>query len=42
MLLIAVDDKCIIPVGEPDCPVSTGVRGHNRSIVPIDAPQVRH
>ena len=32
-LMISVDDKAIIPVGEPDCPVSTGVRGHNRSLV---------
>ena len=34
---ISVDDKAIIPVGYPDCPVSTGVRGHNRSLVAIDA-----
>ena len=32
-LMISVDDKAIIPVGEPDCPISTGVRGHNRSLV---------
>ena len=31
--MISVDDKAIIPVGEPECPVSTGVRGHNRSMV---------
>ena len=31
--MISVDDKAIIPVGEPDCPVSTGVRGNNRSLV---------
>ena len=34
--MISVDDKAIIPVGEPSCPVSTGVRGHNR---PVDGPQ---
>ena len=32
-LMISVDDKAVIPVGEPDCPISTGVRGHNRSLV---------
>lgn len=32
---LSVDDKAIIPVGEPGLPVSTGVRGHNRSIVPV-------
>ena len=37
---ISVDDKAIIPVGYPDCPVSTGVRGHNRSLVAIDGPQL--
>ena len=31
--LISVDDKAIVPVGEPRCPISTGVRGHNRSLV---------
>ncbi len=30
---ISADDKVIIPVGEPDLPISTGVRGHNRSLV---------
>ena len=32
---VSVDDKAIIPVGEPGMPVSTGVRGHNRSIIPL-------
>ena len=41
MLLVSVDDKCIIPVGEPACPVSTGVRGHNRSLVPLHGPQLQ-
>ena len=31
---MSVDDKAIIPVGEPGMPVS-GCRGHNRSIVPL-------
>ena len=41
MFLVSVDDKCIIPVGEPACPVSTGVRGHNRSLVPLHGPQLQ-
>lgn len=32
---VSVDDKVIIPVGEPGMPVSTGVRGHDRLIVPL-------
>ena len=27
--MVSVDDKAIIPVGNPGLPVSTGVRGHN-------------
>ena len=34
----SVDDKAIIPVGEPGLPVSTGVRGHNRCIVLAEGP----
>ena len=30
-LLLSVDDKAIVPVGEPDNPISTGVHGHHRS-----------
>lgn len=30
---MSVDDKAIVPVGEPNAPISTGVRGHNRSLV---------
>ena len=37
---MSVDDKAIIPVGEPNAPVSTGVHGHNRSLVPSEGPQV--
>lgn len=33
---VSVDDKAIIPVGEPGMPVSSGVRGHNKSIVPLN------
>ena len=41
MLLVSVDDKSIIPVGEPSCPVSTGVRGHTRSLVPLNGPHLQ-
>ena len=33
-MLASVDDKAIIPVGEPSAAVSTDVRGHHRSLVP--------
>lgn len=32
-LLFSVDDKAIVPVGEPGNPISTGVRGHHRTLV---------
>ena len=31
VILVSIDDK---PVGEPQAPVSTGVRGHHQSLVP--------
>ena len=34
------DNKAVIPVGKPDLPVSTGVRGHHRSLVPLNGPNV--
>jgi hypothetical protein len=33
-VMVCLDDKAIIPVGEPGNPVSTSVRAHNRSLVP--------
>jgi len=35
---ISLDDKAIILIGEPGLPVSSGVRGHNQSIVLADGP----
>jgi len=35
-LMICMDDKCIIPIGEPEAPISTGVRGHNKVLAPVD------
>jgi len=30
--MMSVDDKVIIPVGEPHCPISTGIKGYNKSL----------
>ena len=30
--MVSVDDKCVVPVGEPGDPISTAVRSHNRSM----------
>ena len=38
VLLVCLDDKAIVPVGEPGHPVSTGVRAHNRVLAPVDQP----
>ena len=37
---VAVDDKATIPIGDPGCPLSTGVGGHNRSLVSLSGPQL--
>ena len=37
--MLSVDDKAIVPVGEPGAPVSTGVRGHKKSLVTTDRPK---
>ena len=39
-LYVSADDKAIVPIGEPDLPVSTGVRGHHRSLVPASGSSV--
>ncbi|KAK3097052.1 hypothetical protein FSP39_005923 [Pinctada imbricata] len=31
---MCLDDKSIVPIGEPGCPVSSGVRSQNRALVP--------
>lgn len=33
---VCLDDKAVVPIGEPGVPLSTGVRPHNRVIAPID------
>lgn len=35
--LICLDDKSIVPIGEPGSPTSTGVRAHNKSLIPEGA-----
>ena len=37
---VCLDYKAIVPVGEPGCPISTGVRGHNRVLAPASGPQL--
>ena len=36
--MVCLDDKVTVPVGEPGKPQATGVRGHNRSLSPVDGP----
>lgn len=38
--LVCLDDKAIVPVGEPGIPISTGVRGHNKVLTPSDGPKL--
>ena len=33
--MICVDDKAVMPIGEPAQPMATGVRAHNNSLVPM-------
>ena len=34
VLFVCMDDKAIVPVGEPHVMISTGVRGHNKVLAP--------
>ena len=38
IIMLSLDDKAIIPVSEPDNPISNGVRGHHRSLVTVGGP----
>ena len=38
IIMLYLDDKAIIPVGEPDKPISNGVHGHHRSLVTVGGP----
>lgn len=35
--MIYLDDKAVVPVGEPQSPISTNVRTHNRAMIPVGA-----
>jgi hypothetical protein len=37
---VCLDDKAIVPVGEPGVPISTGVRGHNKVLTPNEGPRL--
>ena len=37
-LMICLYDKATVPVREPGKPQATGIRGHNRSLSPVDGP----
>ncbi|XP_045159314.2 uncharacterized protein LOC123524857 [Mercenaria mercenaria] len=39
-LFICLDDKAIVPVGDPGVPISTGVRGHNKVMTPASGPEL--
>ena len=36
-VFICLDDKSIVPIGEPGKPISSGVRAHHKSLVPKGA-----
>lgn len=38
--LFCLDDKAIVPIGNPGIPISTGVRGHNSSITSTEGHQL--
>ena len=35
-----MDDKAVVPVGDPGMPLSTGVRPHNRVLAPTEGPEL--
>ncbi|WAQ96534.1 hypothetical protein MAR_029224 [Mya arenaria] len=37
---LCLDDKAIVPIGEPSVPISTGVRGHNKVLTQNDGPRL--
>ncbi|WAR05775.1 hypothetical protein MAR_021144, partial [Mya arenaria] len=37
-MFLCMDDKAIIPVGEPGIPISTGVKGHDKVLAPTEGP----
>ena len=39
-IFVCLDDKAIVPIGEPEIQISTGVRAHNRAIAPASGPRL--
>ena len=39
-IMICMDDKAVVPVGDPGMPLSTGVRPHNRVLAPTEGPEL--
>ena len=35
---VCMDNKAILPAGEPGIPISTGVRGHSKVMAPAEGP----
>lgn len=35
--MICLDDKAVVPVGEPHCPISTNARPYNRAMIIFSA-----
>lgn len=40
--MLSVVDKAIVPVGEPGNPISTGIRGHHRTLVTVGGQPLLH
>ena len=41
-IMICLDEKANVPVGEPGKPQAAGVRGHNRSLAPVGGQFCQH
>ena len=38
--MVRMDDKAVVPVGDPGMPLSTGVRPHDRVLAPREGPEL--
>ena len=38
--MVCMNDKAVVPVGDPGMPLSTGVRPHNRVLAPTEGPEL--
>ena len=39
-MIVCMDDKAVVPVGDPGMALSTGVRPHNRVLAPTEGPEL--